>query len=264
MTDRFSRPYPSPFMDDQTSAAPAENSRSNGEPLLKLEDLCTYFHTDEGVVKSVNGVSYEARPGETVGVVGESGCGKSVTALSIMRLIPMPPGKIESGSIWFDGEDLVRVSNKRMREIRGGKIGMIFQEPMTSLNPVMTVGEQVDGGDQDPPRGLPRGKEAQEAHAPAASAKVEHPRRPSSVVRTSIPMRCRGGMKSARDDRDGARLQPEAADRGRADHGAGRDHPGADPRPPAQASSEDPRHVHPLIITHDLGVIAEIADTASP
>ncbi len=131
-------------MDEATSAAPAEKPRTNGEPLLKIDGLCTFFHTDEGVVKSVNEVSYEAAAGETVGVVGESGCGKSVTALSIMRLIPMPPGKIESGSIWFDGEDLVTVSAKRMRQIRGGKIGMIFQEPMTSLNPVFTVGNQIE------------------------------------------------------------------------------------------------------------------------
>jgi len=144
LTDRSNRPYPSPDMDEATSAASAAKSRTNGEPLLKIDGLCTFFHTDEGVVKSVNGVSYEAAAGETVGVVGESGCGKSVTALSIMRLIPMPPGRIEAGSIWFDGEDLVKVSAKRMRQIRGGKIGMIFQEPMTSLNPVFTVGNQIE------------------------------------------------------------------------------------------------------------------------
>ena len=117
---------------------------SNGSPLLEIEELHTYFHTDEGTVKSVAGVSYDAFPGETVGVVGESGCGKSVTALSIMRLIPVPPGEIVSGRILFDDEDLVTADEKRMRRIRGGKIGMIFQEPMTSLNPVFTVGNQIE------------------------------------------------------------------------------------------------------------------------
>jgi peptide/nickel transport system ATP-binding protein/oligopeptide transport system ATP-binding protein len=120
------------------------DAKSNGDPLLDVADLQTFFHTDEGVVKSVNGVSFTAAEGETVGIVGESGCGKSVTALSIMRLIPMPPGKIEGGSILFDGEDLVSVSESRMRQVRGGKIGMIFQEPMTSLNPVFTVGNQIE------------------------------------------------------------------------------------------------------------------------
>jgi len=120
--------------------APPERT---GAPLLDIVDLKTYFHTDEGVAKSVDGVSFRAWPGETVGLVGESGCGKSVTALSIMRLIPVPPGRIESGAIVFDGEDLVRVPPARMREVRGGEIGMIFQEPMTSLNPVYTVGEQI-------------------------------------------------------------------------------------------------------------------------
>ncbi|MHC4491973.1 MAG: ABC transporter ATP-binding protein, partial [Planctomycetota bacterium] len=119
------------------------SSHGNGKPLLDIIDLKTYFHTDEGTVTSVDGVSFDARAGETVGVVGESGCGKSVTALSVMRLIPVPPGEIVGGRILFDGEDLVAVSERRMRQIRGGRIGMIFQEPMTSLNPVFTVGDQI-------------------------------------------------------------------------------------------------------------------------
>jgi len=117
---------------------------SGNRPLLEISDLQTFFYTDEGTVTSVDGVSYDALPGETVGVVGESGCGKSVTALSVMRLIPSPPGKIVGGRILFDGEDLVQASERRMRQIRGGKIGMIFQEPMTSLNPVFTVGNQIE------------------------------------------------------------------------------------------------------------------------
>ncbi|MHA2245865.1 MAG: ABC transporter ATP-binding protein [Candidatus Hodarchaeales archaeon] len=111
--------------------------------LLEIEDLRTYFHTKKGTVKAVDGVTYTINRGESLGLVGESGCGKSVSALSIMRLIPSPPGKIESGTINFDGTDLLRLPLKQMRNIRGNRISMIFQDPMTSLNPVLTVGEQV-------------------------------------------------------------------------------------------------------------------------
>ncbi len=115
----------------------------NVAKVLEIKNLHTYFHTDEGVVKSVNDVSYFVRMGETLGVVGESGCGKSVTAKSILRLIPSPPGKIEKGQILFHGKDLTKISYEELRTIRGNKIAMIFQEPMTSLNPVYTVGEQI-------------------------------------------------------------------------------------------------------------------------
>ena len=113
------------------------------QPLLELEGLRTHFFTDIGVARAVDGVSYEIYPGETVGVVGESGCGKSVTALSVMGLIPKPPGKIVGGSIWFRGTDLTTLSEKELRKVRGNQISMIFQEPMTSLNPVYTVGNQI-------------------------------------------------------------------------------------------------------------------------
>lgn len=112
--------------------------------LLEVKHLKTYFFTDDGVAKSVDDVSYTVDRKETLGVVGESGCGKSVTALSIMRLIPNPPGKIVSGEILFDGRDLLKLSDEEMRNIRGNKIGMIFQEPMTSLNPVFTIGNQIE------------------------------------------------------------------------------------------------------------------------
>jgi oligopeptide/dipeptide ABC transporter ATP-binding protein len=123
--------------------AEAAKAAGRGETLLELRDLKTHFHTDEGVAKAVDGVSYVVKSGETLGVVGESGCGKSVTALSVMRLIPDPPGKIVQGSIHFEGVDLVRLPDEEMRKIRGNRIGMIFQEPMTSLNPVFTVGDQI-------------------------------------------------------------------------------------------------------------------------
>jgi len=113
------------------------------EKLLELKNLKTYFFTEEGVSKAVDGVDFEIYPGETLGVVGESGCGKSVTSLSVMRLIPEPPGKIVEGEILFKGRDITRLSQAEMRKIRGNEISMIFQEPMTSLNPVFTIGDQI-------------------------------------------------------------------------------------------------------------------------
>ncbi|MGH7565314.1 MAG: ABC transporter ATP-binding protein [Gemmatimonadota bacterium] len=113
------------------------------EPLLRVLDLKTWFHTDEGTAKAVDGVSFDVRPRETLGIVGESGCGKSVTSLSILRLVPQPPGEIAGGRIVFRGIDLLELPEKEMRKIRGNEIAMIFQEPMTSLNPVYTVGDQI-------------------------------------------------------------------------------------------------------------------------
>ena len=113
------------------------------EALLKVENLQTQFRTEGGLVKAVDDVSFEVHPGETFALVGESGCGKSVTALSIMGLIPSPPGEITGGKIEFDGQDLLQLPSAEMRAIRGSKIGMIFQEPMSSLNPVLTIQSQL-------------------------------------------------------------------------------------------------------------------------
>lgn len=113
------------------------------ESLLKIKNLKTYFYTDEGIVKAVDDVSLRINKGETLCVVGESGCGKSITAMSILRLIPNPPGKIEGGEIVFEGRDILKLSEEEVRSIRGNKISMIFQEPMTSLNPVFTIGSQI-------------------------------------------------------------------------------------------------------------------------
>ena len=113
------------------------------EKLLEVKNLKTYFYTYEGASKAVDGVDFEIYPGETLGVVGESGCGKSVTALSILRLIPIPPGKILDGEILFEGKDLLKLNDKGIRSVRGKEISMIFQEPMTSLNPVYTIGDQI-------------------------------------------------------------------------------------------------------------------------
>ena len=113
------------------------------ESLLDIADLRTWFFTRDGVVRAVDGVSFHVAPGETLAIVGESGCGKSVTALSVLRLIPSPPGRIVSGSIRFAGRDLLGLSEAAMRDVRGNEISMIFQEPMTSLNPVLTIGRQI-------------------------------------------------------------------------------------------------------------------------
>jgi peptide/nickel transport system ATP-binding protein len=113
------------------------------EPILEVADLRTWFFTRDGVVRAVDGVSFHVIPGETLAIVGESGCGKSVTALSVLRLIPSPPGRIVSGSIRFAGRDLLGLGEAEMRQVRGNEISMIFQEPMTSLNPVLTIGHQI-------------------------------------------------------------------------------------------------------------------------
>ena len=119
------------------------NYMNHSRHLLELQRLKTWFYTFDGVAKAVDDVSFHLDKGEVLGVVGESGCGKSVTAQSVMRLIPEPPGKIVHGHIWFDGTDLVPLSMEEMRTIRGNRIAMIFQEPMTSLNPVFTIGDQI-------------------------------------------------------------------------------------------------------------------------
>ena len=111
--------------------------------LLEVNNLVTQFFTMEGVVKAVDDISYNLEAGETLGLVGESGCGKSVSALSVMRLIPWPPGKVMNGEVLFEGEDLLKIDNNEMRSLRGKEIAMVFQEPMTSLNPVLTIGRQL-------------------------------------------------------------------------------------------------------------------------
>ena len=111
--------------------------------LLEVKNLRTYFYTDEGVVRAVDDVTWDLDEGETLALVGESGCGKSVTAMSILRLIPTPPGRIVGGEIIFEGVDLLQISESEMRSIRGNRIAMVFQEPMTSLNPVLTIGQQI-------------------------------------------------------------------------------------------------------------------------
>ena len=111
--------------------------------LMKVSGLATQFFTEDGIVKAVDGIEYDLEEGETLGLVGESGCGKSVSALSVLRLIPNPPGRIVGGEVMFEGQDLLKLSEEDMRHIRGNRISMVFQEPMTSLNPILTIGRQI-------------------------------------------------------------------------------------------------------------------------
>jgi oligopeptide/dipeptide ABC transporter ATP-binding protein len=147
MSDSSSASGSRPDMSDSSSAS-SERSRAaavgrSGEPVLAIRNLVTEFKTSDGVVNAVNEVSYEVYPGETVGVVGESGSGKSVTVMSVLGLIPEPPGRIAGGEIIFQGRDLLQLSPAELRKVRGAEIGMIFQDPMTSLNPVHRVGHQI-------------------------------------------------------------------------------------------------------------------------
>jgi oligopeptide/dipeptide ABC transporter ATP-binding protein len=120
-----------------------QNNAAASPPCLSCRDLHVSFYQDEGVGRAVRGVSFDVGASKTLGIVGESGCGKSVTALSLLRLVPAPPGKIDSGSVLFDGRDLLKLSDTELRAVRGGRIAMIFQDPMTSLNPVFTCGYQI-------------------------------------------------------------------------------------------------------------------------
>jgi len=161
-----------------------------GMPLLDVQDLKTHFFTEDGVVQAVDGVSFQLEPGQKMGLVGESGCGKSVTALSIMRLVPDPPGRIVSGRILFDGVDLVQIPKEEMRTVRGRRISMIFQDPMTSLNPVFTVGYQIDEAIQ-----LHQGLEREEARRKTLemleTVNIANPDR----VANSYPHELSGGMR---------------------------------------------------------------------
>jgi oligopeptide/dipeptide ABC transporter ATP-binding protein len=123
--------------------APVLGPPSDPDTLLEVRGLRTYFHVMDGTVKAVDGVDFSVKRGQTLGIVGESGCGKSVTALTIMQLLDIPPGEIVAGEIWFDGRDLLTLSPDELRHVRGADIAMIFQEPMTSLNPVFTIGDQI-------------------------------------------------------------------------------------------------------------------------
>jgi oligopeptide/dipeptide ABC transporter ATP-binding protein len=222
--------------------------------LLEVTNLRTYFTTDAGVARAVDGVSLEVGPAETLGIVGESGCGKTVTALSILRLIPSPPGEIMPGSsIRFKDEDLLAMKPARLREIRGNEISMIFQEPMTSLNPVFTVGHQIEEVLR-----LHRGLSKRDARA-AAVALLEEVGIPEPDLRfDAYPHQMSGGMLQrvmiaiALSCRPSLLIADEPTT-------------ALDVTIQAQildllVSLQREREMALLLITHDLGVIAEVCD----
>lgn len=225
----------------------------NDDVLLELDNLQTYFFTDIGTARSVDGVTYSIRRGKTLGVVGESGCGKSVTALSIMGLIPQPPGKIVGGAIRFNGQDLTKLSQEELRQMRGKDIAMIFQEPMTSLNPVYTVGDQITEGilvHED------IGTEAARARAIDLLAKVGIP---SPEIRIDeYPHQMSGGMRQRVMIAMSLACSPQLLI-------ADEPTTALDVTIQAQILElmnrlQDEMGMSILLITHDLGVVAETCD----
>ena len=221
--------------------------------LLTIDNLQTHFFTRKGVLKAVDGVSLSIEPGEVLAVVGESGCGKSVTAFSILGLVPNPPGRIVGGSIRFEGQELVGLSPKAMRDLRGDRIGMVFQEPMTSLNPALTVGEQI-GEVLVQHRGMTR----RQAHTRAAElldlVGVPDPKR--RVV--EYPHRLSGGMRQRVMIAMAIACEPKLLI-------ADEPTTALDVTVQAQVlallrSIREHFGMSILLITHDLGVVAETAD----
>ena len=194
--------------------------------LLEVTDLKTYFHTRNGVVRAVDGVSFSLEKGKTIGIVGESGSGKSVTCYSMLGLIPMPPGRIEGGTAMFDGKDLLSCSAEELRRIRGKRIAMIFQDPMTSLNPYLRISTQVI----EPlliHDGLDKGAALERAIEAMAEVGIPDPEQRIQIY----PHEFSGGMRQRVMIAMALITAARGPDRGRADHRARRHGPGADPRP---------------------------------
>ena len=224
------------------------------EPLLSIRDLVVEFSTEDGVVQAVDGISYDLYPGETLGIVGESGSGKSVSTMSLLGLIPQPPGKVVRGEAIFKGIDLLKISKKELRHIRGNEIALIFQDPMTSLNPVLKIGAQIDEAirTHHPERRTTRIKER--SIELLRTVGVPNPDRRYRAISARVLRR----HAPARDDRDVDRQFTVGADCRRADDGARRDDSGADP--PGAEEGSDETQAATILITHDLGLIAELAD----
>jgi oligopeptide/dipeptide ABC transporter ATP-binding protein len=221
--------------------------------LLEVDDLRTHFFTREGVVRAVDGVSFVLEKGKTLGIVGESGCGKSVTALSIMGLIPKPPAKIVSGSVLYEGRELTTLSEKKLEDVRGREIAMIFQDPMTSLNPTLTIGTQITETIRRH-YGVPQ----KEANKKAVEL-LEEVRIPRAAERLNdYPHRFSGGMRQRVMIAIALSCDPKLVIA---------DEPTTALDVTVQASVldllDDLRHEHEMamiIITHDMGVVAEAAD----
>ena len=222
-------------------------------PLLEVNDLHTHFFTREGVVRAVDGISFSLEKGKTLGIVGESGCGKSVTALSIMGLIPKPPAKIVSGSVIYDGQDLTKLPERKLEDVRGREIAMIFQDPMTSLNPTLTLGIQITETIRrhyDVPKAQARKKAIElldEVRIPHASERLDdYPHRFSGGMRQrvmiAIALSCDPKLLIADEPTTALDVTVQASvldllDDLKAEHDMGM-----------------------ILITHDMGVVAESAD----
>jgi oligopeptide/dipeptide ABC transporter ATP-binding protein len=220
--------------------------------LLEVKDLRTYFQTRAGLVRAVDGISFYLDRGELLGLVGESGCGKSITALSIMRLVA-PPGKIAGGEILFDGRDLLKLSNAEMRSVRGNDIAMIFQDPMTSLNPVFTVGDQIGEALR-----LHRKLSRREARAAAVEAMREVSIPDPALRAADYPHQLSGGMRQRVMIAMALACDPKLVIA---------DEPTTALDVTIQAQILEllndlrrTRELAVLLITHDLGVVAEVAD----
>jgi len=222
-------------------------------PLLEVRSLTTRFFTEDGVVRAVENVSFEIFPGEILSLVGESGCGKSVTGLSLLRLISIPPGKIVSGELLFDGRDLMELEEKEMEKVRGNDISMIFQEPMTSLNPVFTIGNQIMEALQ-----LHQNLDKKEARKKAIEM-LGRVRIPSPEVRIdSYPHQLSGGMRQRAMIAMALSCQPKLLI-------ADEPTTALDVTIQAQVlrllkEIQGEMGMAVMLITHDLGVVAEIAD----
>jgi len=221
--------------------------------LLEVDNLCTHFFTREGVVHAVDGVTFAVDQGKTLGIVGESGCGKSVTALSIMGLIPRPPARIVNGSVLFEGRDLTKLSDDELENVRGAEIAMIFQDPMTSLNPTLTIGTQITealrrhlgmSGDEARRRAI---ELLEEVRIPDAGGRLnDYPHRYSGGMRQrvmiAIALSCNPKLLIADEPTTALDVTVQAA---------------------ILDLLEELRHSHDMamiIITHDMGVVAEVAD----
>lgn len=222
-------------------------------PLLQVNDLRTYFRTPGGIARAVDGVSLSLDRGQTLAVVGESGCGKSVTSLSIMQLVAEPAGFIAGGEIWFDGQDLLDLTADQMRHVRGRRIGMIFQEPMTSLNPVFTIGRQVTEGMEV--HGLAHGRRARE-RAVELLERVGIQDAPMIIQR--YPHELSGGMRQRVMIAAALALEPDLLI-------ADEPTTALDVTVQAQilsllAELQREMGMAVLLISHDLGIVAEMAD----
>lgn len=221
--------------------------------LLEVKNLKTYFHSDRGIVKAADDVSFYVKEGETLGIVGESGCGKSITCMSVVRLVETPPGKYEGGEIIFNGEDMLKVSDARIREIRGNDISFIFQEPMTSLNPVFKIGRQISET-MMLHRGMNKSEAYNESIKMLDTVKIPNPER----VVDDYPFALSGGMRQRAMIAMALACEPKLLIA---------DEPTTALDVTIQAQVLDlmnelkqKMNTSIIFITHDLGVIAEMSD----